>query len=96
MPDVQDTLQDRNSKYSPDPDYPYRHFELAGWLREATRSVYGDNIDAVQRAIIDMILEKVSRAIEGGVGGVYHEDNSHDFAGYCTLLSKCMDDPPDE
>ena len=94
MTDVQDTLQDRGKLYSPDPEHPYRIFELKGKLICMLLELYGDTLTYGQIGIIMDSVSKFARIIEGGINGVYHEDNVHDTDGYYRLLVGCSKGVP--
>ncbi len=90
-------LKDRGSKYNPNPERRYK--ELAIWHCIATGldELMPDDVSEESLSAISLMLLKAARAIEGGLHGVYHHDNSVDFEGYSkVLVGTVLGIPPED
>ena len=84
--DITRTLKDRGSKYNPDPKRRYKELSMWTAMAVALEDHLPHDLSPETLGAINAILLKTARAIEGGINGVYHHDNSVDFEGYSKVL----------
>ena len=84
MPDVKDTLADREKIYG---DFLYVA-TTAQNLKDDMRHTRGWNaLSMAKQEALDMIATKIGRILNEGAN---HADNWHDIAGYATLIERDM------
>lgn len=79
MDDIQDTLKQRGERYGDFAEGSLIACNLKFSMRHETKF---DTLPAGQRQALDIIMDKVSRIINGDP---MYADNWHDIAGYATF-----------
>lgn len=77
---VSDTLVDRGKRYG---DFT-GHAEITMRMKDVVRE-FDSNLNYVHKEVIDMILHKIGRILNGDPN---YADSWHDIAGYATLAEQ--------
>ncbi|MDH3375384.1 MAG: hypothetical protein OEQ39_00235 [Gammaproteobacteria bacterium] len=87
MPDVNETLNERGSRYG---GYPAMAAKIKN-LQDAASGPGYVKLQPFQQHAVDMILVKLGRIL---TGDPYYVDNWHDIEGYARLVAEALGESP--
>jgi len=88
MPDVHETLKDRQGKYGEFAENAKITQDLKDVMRAADNWSHG-KMPPIQMEALEVIAQKISRIL---TGDPWYADNWHDIAGYALLVEKDLKD----